>query len=68
MSNIQDNLSKLANRPSRSKQDHAGAPRSLGGQPDQPDEPIRDLDFHPIRISGEPLSEAIIRERRVRPW
>jgi len=27
-----------------------------------------DLGFHPIRIKGEPLSEAIIRERRERPW
>ena len=24
----------------------------------------RDLDFHPIRIKGEPLSEIVIRERR----
>jgi hypothetical protein len=27
-----------------------------------------DLEFHPIRIKGEPLSETIIRERRERPW
>jgi hypothetical protein len=25
-------------------------------------------DFHPIRISGEPLSATVIRERRERPW
>jgi hypothetical protein len=27
-----------------------------------------DNDFHPIKISGEPLSATIIRERRERPW
>jgi hypothetical protein len=27
-----------------------------------------DNDFHPIKISGEPLSVTIIRERRERPW
>jgi hypothetical protein len=29
-----------------------------------PDAKARDLEFHPIRIKGEPLSETIIRERR----
>ncbi len=29
---------------------------------------VIDNDFHPIRIKGEPLSETIIRERRMRPW
>jgi hypothetical protein len=28
------------------------------------DAKTRDLEFHPIRIKGEPLSETIIRERR----
>ncbi len=26
------------------------------------------LEFHPIKIKGEPLSAIIIRERRERPW
>jgi hypothetical protein len=33
-----------------------------------PDAKTRDLEFRPIRIKGEPLSETIIRERRERPW
>ena len=33
-----------------------------------PDAKTRDLEFHPIRIKGEPLSETIIRERRERSW
>lgn len=34
----------------------------------QPAPQQSDNDFHPIRISGEPLSVTIIRERRERPW
>jgi len=29
---------------------------------------MSDLDFHPIRIKGEPLSETVLRERRERDY
>ena len=32
------------------------------------DSPPSKNDFRPIKISGEPLSATIIRERRERPW
>jgi len=61
MSDSQDETAKSRVQPPCAEK---GTPGSDEGEPDQKDEQTRDLDFHPIRIPGEPLSETIIRDRR----
>jgi hypothetical protein len=46
----------------------AVAPRPSGSDEKHADPQPSANDFHPIKISGEPLSATIIRERRERPW
>ncbi|HTA23069.1 MAG TPA: hypothetical protein VK763_06015 [Terriglobales bacterium] len=44
-------------------------PTPCGGEDEaSPTTEKRDLEFHPIKIKGEPLSETIIRMRRERPY
>jgi hypothetical protein len=50
------------------KANEAPAPERSIERETPPDAQDRDLEFHPIRIKGEPLSGTIIRERRERPW
>jgi len=50
------------------KANDAAAPDPSVKAETPPDAKTWDLEFHPIRIKGEPLSETIIRERRERPW
>jgi hypothetical protein len=48
------------------KREDTAAPRSPRGNEKEADSQQSAYDFHPIKISGEPLSAVIIRERRER--
>jgi hypothetical protein len=50
------------------KASDAGAAEPSIERETSPNAQSPDLEFHPIRIKGEPLSETIIAERRERPW
>ncbi len=55
-------------RDETTKRQH-GEPTPSGGEDEtSPTNEKRHLEFHPIKIKGEPLSETIIRMRRQRPY
>jgi hypothetical protein len=55
-------MSDARDKTGKARDGHATVPRCEDGT--SPPAQDLDLEFHPIEIQGEPLSETIIRERR----
>lgn len=68
MLGIHDETAKSDDHRSRAGNNEEDTPCSRGNESSQHAQQERRPGFHPIRISGEPLSETIIRERRERPY